>query len=100
MDENKAVLRRLDPIQATLALAFEPQLATARDQLRSDDVSAAILDETKEWIGSTELQKKVSKTTGKVDRVVRERLPGLVERRVLEVRGTEMRKKFRRTGLI
>jgi hypothetical protein len=100
MASGDEIIQRLDLIQATLALAFAPQLDAARAKLRADDVSAAILDLADEWIASTELQEKVAKDTGKTTRRVRDRLPELVEQRVLQARGTERRMEYRKTGLI
>ncbi len=100
MAEHEELLRRLNLIQATLALAFEPQLAVAREAIRSDDVKAAILDEAEDWIGSSDLQRKVSTKTKKGERVVRDRFASLVGQCALEERGSERRKEYRRTGLI
>lgn len=94
------ILRRLDLIQVTLQLAFKTQLDEVRSTMRADPVVAAILDESTDWIGSTELQVHVSKTAKTSTRTVRDRLPGLVEDRVLAVRGTERKSEYRRTGLI
>lgn len=100
MSSEAELLGRLDRIQATLRLAFAPQLAAARDTIRADEVSAAILDLASDWVGSTELQEKVAKKTKKGTRVVRDRFPGLVDSGVLEARGTERRMEYRNTGLI
>lgn len=94
------ILKRLDLIQATLSLAFAPQLREARDAIRADDVNAAILDLTDDWTPSKELQQQVAKKTSKRTRSVRDRLPELVAERVLEARGTERRVEYRKTGLI
>ncbi len=99
-DLDDQILRRLDLIQATLRVAFEPQLTNARDAARADDVAAAILDHATDWVGSGDLQSAVSKTTKKATRSVRDRLPDLVARGALEVRGSEKRPEYRRTGLI
>jgi hypothetical protein len=101
LNENDSqIIQRLDLIQATLRLAFVPQLAAARDALLADEVAAAILENAGEWLGSADLQKAVAKTTGKSTRTVRDRLPELVAQGVLEVRGPEKRTDYRRTGLI
>jgi hypothetical protein len=97
---DEEILRRLDRIQATLQLAFAPQLESAREAMREDDVSAAILDATEDWIASTNLQGKVARTTKKQPRAVRDRLPRLVAEGILEARGTERRMEYRRTGLV
>lgn len=94
------ILKRLDLIQATLALAFAPQLRDASDAIRADDISAAILDLTEDWTASKTLQDEVARTTSKSSRSVRDRLPELVAQRVLEARGSERRMEYRKTGLI
>lgn len=96
---NDELLRRLDLIQATLQMAFASELDAARTRLRADDVSAAILDLSENWIGSTDLQAKASRRTKKSARSVRDRLPELGAQGVLEARGTERRMEYRRTGL-
>lgn len=100
MTVDDEILQRLDRIQATLALAFAPQLGEARERIRDDAVSAAILDLTEKWAPSTELQKKAAKRSGATERTVRKRLPELVRMGALDERGTERRAEFRRTGLI
>jgi repressor of nif and glnA expression len=97
---DEEILRRLDLLQATLQLAFKPQFDGVRETLRRDPVIAAILDATDDWVGSKELQDQVSESANTSTRTVRDRLPGLVEDRVLEVRGTERRAEYRKTGLI
>jgi hypothetical protein len=97
---DEEILKRLDLIQATLALAFAPQLREARDTIRADDISAAILDMADDWTASKTLQDAVAKRTSKSARSVRDRLPELVSERVLEARGSERRMEYRKTGLI
>jgi hypothetical protein len=100
MNNDDAVVRRLDLILATLQLAFESELDAARARVSSDPVSKAILDHTEDWIASTELQKKVAAKAKVSDRTVRDRLPDLVRRRILESGGSEARPTYRRTGLV
>jgi hypothetical protein len=100
MSENAEILDRLDLMQATLQLAFKPQLDEARTRLRSDKVVAVILDESAEWIASPELQKRAAAVTKTSTRTVRDRLPELVADHALAVRGTERKVEYRRTGLI
>jgi hypothetical protein len=97
---DEEILKRLDLIQATLALAFAPQLREAGQAIRADDISAAILDLTDDWAASTTLQDAVAKKTCKSARSVRDRLPELVAQRVLDARGSERKMEYRRTGLI
>jgi hypothetical protein len=100
MAADEEVLKRLDLIQATLSLAFAPQLDEARTRIRADDVSAAILDLAEDWIGTTKLQSDVAKKLSKSTRSVRNRLPELVEQRVLQTRGSGAQLEYRKTGLI
>jgi hypothetical protein len=97
---DEAIIHRLDLILATLRLAFARQLRETRDEMRSDDVTAAILDVTENWTPSTDVQRRVAKGTGKTERRVRDRLPGLVEQGVIAARGSERKLEYRRTGLI
>jgi hypothetical protein len=94
------VVERLELIQATLQMAFKPELDQARKLIRADSVNAAILDETEDWIPSKNLQDRVAKKADTSARTVRARLPELVEQRVLASRGTERALEYRRTGLI
>jgi len=97
---EEEIFKRLDLIQATLSLAFASQLRDAREAIRADDISAAILDLTEDWTASKTLQDAVAKQTSKSARSVRDRLPELIAQRVLEARGSERRMEYRRTGLI
>jgi hypothetical protein len=97
---EQEILDRLDLILATLRLAFKPQLDEAKAKIRADKVSAAILDETDDWIASPELQKRVAASAETSTRTVLNRLPELVAERILSVRGTERKAEYRRTGLI
>jgi hypothetical protein len=97
---DQEILDRLDLIQATLQLAFKPQLDEARDRIRADKVAAAILDESEEWIASPELQKRAAAKARTSTRTVLRRLPELVSDRFLAVRGTGQKAEYRQTGLI
>ena len=100
MSANDEILERLDRIQATLALAFAPQLREARENIRADDISAAILDLTEDWIASTDLQEAVAKKTSKSTRSVRDRIPELLAQGAIKARRTERRMEFRKSGLL
>ena len=94
------ILRRLDRIEATLRMAFTPQLEQARTVIMADKVNAAILEAATDWVPTTKLQQTVAKQTGKGERSVRDRFPALIRQGVLEVRGPEKRPEYRRTGLV
>jgi DNA-binding HxlR family transcriptional regulator len=99
-DTDKQIVGRLDLIQATLRLAFAPQLEEAREKLLADPVAAAIHGHAGEWVGSSALQKAAAETCGKSTRTVRDRLSELVAQGVLESRKVETRVEYRLTGLI
>jgi hypothetical protein len=97
---DEELLRRLDRMQATLELAFRPQLEAARKAVRSDEVNAAILDATTEWTPPAIVQKAVAAAVKASERTVRNRLAELVEQRLLEARGSASSREYRRTGVI
>jgi hypothetical protein len=97
---DEEILERLDLMQATLQLAFKPQLDEARAKIRADKVAAAILDESADWIASPELQKRAATVAKTSTRTVQRRLPELVAECILAVRGPEQKSEYRRTGLI
>ena len=100
MAADPEIIDRLDRIQATLSIAFAPQLAAYRERVREDKVNAAILDAAIEWIGSTELQGQVATQLSMSTRRVRDRFPALIADRILEAQGSEARPEYRVTGLI
>jgi hypothetical protein len=100
MAADPEIIERLDRIQATLSIAFAPQIAEVRERLREDNVNAAILDAATDWIGSTELQESVSTKLGVTTRTVRDRFPALIADRILQARGSDNRPEYRVTGLI
>jgi hypothetical protein len=99
-ETDSQIIQRLDLIQATLRLAFAPQLDAARKELLADGVAAAIHGHAGEWVGSAALQTAAAKSCGKSTRTVRDRLPELLAQGVLESRKIETRIEYRRTGLI
>lgn len=97
---DEEILRRLDRIQATLQLAFAPQLDAVRDVILEDEVNRVLLAATTDWIASKALQDRVAAETGRSTRTVRDRLAELCDKHILETRGTERRAEYRRTGLV
>lgn len=100
MTVDDEILRRLDLMQATLQLAFKPQIDEAREAIRGDEIAGAILDATEEWIGTSSLQSQVADSTGKSTRSVRSRLADLTSQNVLQTRGSGSQLEYRRTGLV
>ena len=99
MAADPEILDRLDRIQATLQLAYAEQLRAASERLRSDPVTATILDLAEDWVSSSELQSQVVKKLKVSDRTVRNRLAELTDARALMVRGGG-RPQYRASGLV
>jgi hypothetical protein len=97
---DEGIARRLDRIEAILKLAFAAQLDEARGKIRQDAVDAEIIDATRDWVGTTALQERVARATGKSKRTVRDHLPELVSRGILEQGGSEGRPEYRSAGVI
>jgi transcription initiation factor TFIIIB Brf1 subunit/transcription initiation factor TFIIB len=99
MAADPDILDRLDRIQATLQLAYSEQLRAASERLRSDPVTATILELAEDWVSSSELQTQVAKKLKVSDRTVRNRLVELTDARALIVRGGG-RPQYRSSGLV
>ncbi len=99
MAADPEILDRLDRIQATLQLAYSEQLRATSERLRSDPVTATILDLAEDWVSSSELQAQVAKKLKVSERTVRNRLVDLTEARALMVRGGG-RPEYRASGLV
>ncbi len=93
-------LERLERIQATLALAFADQLRAAGDVIRSDKVTAAILDAADDWIGTTALQERSLNSCRSVHGVSVTAFPNWSRRKTSRCGAPESRPEFRATGLI
>ena len=101
MTDDDAVLERLDLMVATLKLAFSDEIAAKRDQVRSEPVSAAILDEaTEKLVTSGELKTKVAAATNVNARTVQRRLQDLVALGALRQNGAGTATAYRSTGLL
>jgi hypothetical protein len=76
---DEAVVERLDLLISTIKLAFANEIVAARDDVRTDPVSAAILDATAEGaVRSGELQAKVASEISVNARTVRRRIHELI----------------------
>lgn len=94
------IVERLDQLIAMFALANRDSLSQASREVRSDAVSAAILDAAEDWISAGELTKKIA-TEGKVsDRTVRNRISDLLTTRALKRDGSGPSVRYRSSGLL
>lgn len=90
------VLERLDHIAALLGLAHYDDIQSSIAAIRKDPVSAALLDATEEgWVRSRALQERVAGQTGAATRTIQRRLVDLVERHLMETRGSTSSTEYR-----
>jgi hypothetical protein len=100
---DDAIVERLDLILAVLQLAHHDAIERARERLRADPVSAAILDTAggEEWVATAELQREVNRLQPSASqRTIQRRVRDLVTGRALAERGAGPAKAYRSTGLI
>jgi hypothetical protein len=72
----------------------------ARERIRSDKVSAAILDASTQWVGTAVLQAAVMKKSGAKERTVQMRIVDLLAQGVVEKKGGGRTIQYKATGLI
>lgn len=94
------VVQRLDRLIALTELAYATEISRARDEMRSDPVTAAILDSTEDWSQSGPLKTKVSTATGSSEKTVQRRISELVEKRFLLVDGSGPSRRVKNASLI
>ena len=99
---DNPVVERLDLLISTFKLAFSREIAAAREKVRADPVSAAILDSTAEAaVRSGDLRKAVSAAVADAkERTVQRRLQELVSLGALRQTGAGATTAYRNTGLI
>lgn len=95
------VVERLDLMVAILQLAHHDAIERARKELRSDALTAAVLEACSEdWVRSGDMQKSVAATASVGERTVRVRLAELVTRRAIARRGAGRNTEYRSMGLV
>ena len=100
-DGGGELLGRLDLMLAILSLAHHDSIEKAGEELRRDDVVAAVLDAARdEWIGAGALQRAVSSMTRAPKRTISRRIAMLVGRRFLAKRGRAGATEYRALGVI
>lgn len=100
MADEQDLGRRLDMIAGILRIAHEDAIETARDEIRKDKTYKAILDLASDWTPAGKLQAAVVKKSGQSERTFRTKASELVDRNMLERRGTPPNVDYRATGLI
>jgi hypothetical protein len=95
------VLLKLDEVLSVLKLAFADEIGKARSAMMRDPVNRAILESLEDgWLGSGDLQRRVSAATDVSDRTVRDRLGELAARGAIRSRGGGRSLEYSRTGVI
>src|SRR3954453_14015289 len=97
---NDDVVRRLDTIIAILQLAHRDEIESARTAIRSDKVSAAILDLAARETPAGKLAHSVEQKTKQSSRTIARRMAQLVEQGALEKSGAGSATTYRATGLV
>jgi hypothetical protein len=94
------ITRRLDSIISILQLAHSDEIQRARDRIRADDASEAILaSAATDFVAAGDLRRKAAKASGDSERTVSRRIGELVALGALEKRPTGQ-PAYRSTGLI
>lgn len=93
------ITQRLDAIISILKLAHSEALAQVRASTLVDEVSAAILEATADFVASGDLKRDIASTTKQSEKTVQRRIADLAAMGVLEKRPTG-RSAYRSTGIL
>jgi hypothetical protein len=96
---NDDVARTLNRIATILQIAHEDKIAQVRDEIRRDKSYKAILDLATDWTPAGKLRDAVVKA-GQSPRTFLNKANELVERGLLERRGSGPSVSYRSTGVI
>jgi Fic family protein len=97
---NDDLAERLDKIIAILQLAHRGAIDDARETIRRDKVSAAILDASRTWIPAGKLTSTVKSKTSQSGATINRRINELIAIGVLEKQGGGPATAYRSSGLI
>jgi Fic family protein len=100
MATNDDIAAKLDRIAALLQLAHRDAIESARNEIRSDKVNAAILDATTKLTPSGKLVSEVKKKTGQSPATIGRRIASLLEQGAIEKHGAGPATQYRATALI
>jgi len=99
-DRLDSVEHRLALIEHLLAIGFSEQIGARREAAGvNDQVVAAILERTGEWIPAGQLKAAVEVASGQSAMTVKRRLKELVKLGALDKRGQTASTEYRSTGL-
>jgi hypothetical protein len=95
------VLERLDLMLGVLQLAHHDAIARAAEELRADEINAAILEAcADDWIAAADLKAAVRSKVSVGDTALKARLSNLVARRAIQRRGATHTTAYHALGLI
>lgn len=98
---TQEVVERLDRIISILQLAFREPIEEARNRIREDSLSKALLDAAAdEWIPGGELVRSVVASSSGSARSVSRRLSALVSLGAIDKQGGGAQTRYRSSGLI
>jgi hypothetical protein len=99
MENEEAILMTLNRIATILQIANEDAIAQLRHEIRNDKSYKAILDLANDWTPAGTLRAAVVKV-GQSERTFLNKATELVERGLLERRGSGPNVSYRSTGVI
>jgi hypothetical protein len=98
MENEEAILRTLSRIATILQIAHGDAIAQVRQEIRKDKSYTAILDLAKDWTAAGTLRAAVVKA-GQSERTFLNKATELVDRGLLERRGSGSSVSYRSTGV-
>jgi hypothetical protein len=99
METDEAILRTLNRIATILQIAHKDAIAQTRQEIRKDQSYKAILDLATDWTPAGTLRAAVVKA-GQSERTFLNKATELVERGLMERRGSGPSVSYRSTGVI
>lgn len=99
-DGTDAIVERLDALIALTQIAHADAIAAQRVILRSDALTAAILDHSEDWIAGGDLTRTVVAETGGGASTVGKRLSELVARGILRRSGAGTSTRYKNSGVL
>ncbi len=100
VDDEAAVVDRLDRLIGIMTFAFSEQIEAASVRLRDDALAAAILEGSSDWRLSGALQSSIAEDAGVTKRTVRKKLTELRNLGAITSRGSGTATEYRVTGVV
>ncbi|KAB1661926.1 hypothetical protein F8O07_08605 [Pseudoclavibacter sp. CFCC 13796] len=97
---EQEMLDKMDLLLGAVQLAYAEEIKTARADLRSDPVIAAILDTCEDWTASATVINEAVRVSESGKRTVQRRIADLIGKRALMSRGAGASMSYKSTGLL